>query len=63
LYYDVIIDDDGELVDPELDAEYEEALRAMEVTWEQNENVRVLTASELPDDFVPLATAWDDDDV
>jgi len=63
LYCDVIIDDDGGPVDPELDAEYEEALRAMEVAWEQNENVRVLTASELPDDFVPVATGWDDDDV
>ena len=35
----------------------------MELAWEQNENVRVLTASELPDDFVPVATGWDDDDV
>lgn len=63
LYCDVIVDDGGGQVDPELDAEYEEALRAMELAWEQNENVRVLTASQLPDDFVPVATGWDDDDV
>jgi len=33
----------------------------MELAWEQNENVRVLTAFELPHDFVPVATGWDDD--
>ena len=38
-----------------VDAEYGEALRAMDLAWEQNENVRVLTASEMPHDFVPVA--------
>ena len=38
----------------ELDAEYEEALHDMERVWEQNMNTKVLTASELLGDFVPV---------
>ncbi|XP_062179430.1 uncharacterized protein LOC133884049 [Phragmites australis] len=60
MYCDVIVEDGGG-VDPDLDKEYEEALRAMERAWERNENLRVLTAAELPDDFVPVATGWDVD--
>ena len=41
-------------MDLELDAEYEEALHDMERVWEQNMNTKVLTASELLGDFVPV---------
>ena len=45
-------------VDPELDAEYEAALRDMEVAWEEN---RRLLLAKLRDDYVPVDTGWDVD--
>ena len=57
MYCDVIADGEGG-VDPELDAEYEAALRAMEDAWEQNVK---LQEAKLRDDFVPVPTGWDVD--
>ncbi|KAL6610072.1 hypothetical protein ACP70R_040041 [Stipagrostis hirtigluma subsp. patula] len=55
MYLDVVVEGGGGGgVDPELDAEYEEARRAM-----KNNSFRVLTSAELPDDFVPVPTGWD----
>ncbi|CAN6351202.1 unnamed protein product [Urochloa humidicola] len=60
LYCDEVVDDGGGgvYVDPELDAEYEAARRAMEDAWEENVRLR---EAKLRDDFVPVATGWDVD--
>ncbi|CAN6337787.1 unnamed protein product [Urochloa humidicola] len=59
LYCDEVVDDGGDVyVDPELDAEYEAARRAMEDAWEENVRLR---EAKLRDDFVPVATGWDVD--
>jgi hypothetical protein len=56
MYCDEIVAEGG--VDPELDAEYEAALRAMEDAWEENVRLREV---KLRDDFVPVPTGWDVD--
>jgi hypothetical protein len=56
MYCDEIVGEGG--VDPELDAEYEAALRAMEDAWEENVRLREV---KLQDDFVPVPTGWDVD--
>ncbi|KAK3135593.1 hypothetical protein QOZ80_5BG0420790 [Eleusine coracana subsp. coracana] len=56
MYIDKVDDEDDCVDDPELDAEYEAALRAMEVAWEENAK---LQAAMRRDDFVPVATGWD----
>ncbi|CAL4966749.1 unnamed protein product [Urochloa decumbens] len=56
---DVIVDvPGGGAVDPELEAEYEAALRDMEMAWEENARLR---EAKLRDDFVPVPTGWDVD--
>ncbi|XP_062179429.1 uncharacterized protein LOC133884048 [Phragmites australis] len=55
MYIDEIVEDG---VDPELDAEYEAALRAMEAAWLEN---LALQVARRRDDFVPVATGWDVD--
>jgi hypothetical protein len=57
MYCDLIPEGEGS-VDPELDAEYEAALRDMEVAWEENRRLQV---AKLRDDYVPVATGWDVD--
>ena len=57
MYCDLIPEGKGS-VDPELDAEYEAALRDMEVAWEENHRLQV---AKLRDDYVPVATGWDVD--
>ena len=57
MYCDLIPNGEGS-VDPELDSEYEAALRDMEVAWEENRRLQV---AKLRDDFVPVATGWDVD--
>ncbi|KAL6610073.1 hypothetical protein ACP70R_040042 [Stipagrostis hirtigluma subsp. patula] len=57
MYIDVVPKDGAGVVDPELDAEYEAAKRAMEAAWEENLRLQV---AKLRDDFVPVATGWDD---
>ncbi|KAL6610075.1 hypothetical protein ACP70R_040044 [Stipagrostis hirtigluma subsp. patula] len=56
MYIDVVPEDGAGVVDPELDAEFEAAKRAMEAAWEENLRLQV---AKLRDDFVPVATGWD----
>ncbi|OEL19025.1 hypothetical protein BAE44_0019957, partial [Dichanthelium oligosanthes] len=57
MYIDVVVeDDDGGAVDPEVEAEYEAAVRDMERAREESAR---LHAAKLRDDFVPVPTGWD----
>ncbi|KAL6844972.1 hypothetical protein ACP4OV_025145 [Aristida adscensionis] len=59
MYIDVIGEDGGGGgVDPELDTEYEVALRDMERAREQYKD-SFRTSLELPADYVPVPTGWD----
>ena len=57
MYIDVIVehDDDG-VARPEVEAEYEAAVRDMERAREESAR---LHSSKLRDDFVPVPTGWD----
>jgi hypothetical protein len=56
MYIDVVEEDGIGYVDPELDAEYEAALRAVKQAREESARLQV---AALRDDFVPVPTGWD----